>query len=718
MTTSVIDFDSRIFLTIQSGFLSTAGVMLADPIVHISEVTAYTSLSSATKEVVTTLESNRLASTSRKVCTAHPVFDEVIRIVVPYKRLVQCNSDQGKDKITSQLFLVFDVEGSNGEFLGQAVGPFSLSQPSRQQSRRLMLQPRNAAFSNAGDVLFKRDIQQLESMALDDFGHLLISYDVALAPHGGVIFPTPVEGSPVPSHMPFPIGCLVKATWLTNATSATSMGSVFSTYVELTPGVRVPIDGCHPVYAALAVVQPTLTFICTSQKGAHGDPRSATVIVPLQPPTSAFMNRDVNWCHPVYENDNGSDCGVIMVTLRLTPKPLEEKDIIQAGSGAGPSDWGRPNPDCPLGANGNVIVWEGDSHVAMSVDRRWKRDCILEAHPSPEHIRHVFEACLGRVEMDPLLLPLISAFFNRPYADVSPAEMRTLLIGMSFATLSLPEALKFVFAVVRTTMPNSITVEDVVYIVHHCLASRTLDMTPEEIRRRVHDIFGAGAHSPVTFDQYVTFVVKNDCFWYDMGVAVEHGDDIRAQSSRGNRQAGVNISTNGEINRDSRDDHERISASKKNSSEWRNFTIRVAKTGRAFNVTAHRDDLVSDVMVMVEPNVSVPAFRQSWTYETLAVDPRRNIGAVIPVIPNGEVSVSEKEESVLLILVHREKNRRWEHRFPLGEKVLKLRSYVQQKTMTPLSRCALTYAGNPMWDRHLLGHYKLMDGAVIEITTE
>lgn len=720
MTTSVIDFDTRVAITVHGAYLSAAGVLLTDPIVHISEVTAYTAaaMTSATnREVSTTISTRRLVSTERKVFTAHPIFDETFRLVLPHSRDKSVTAHDNTAVVNR--YLVVEVEGIDGEFLGQAVCPFALTAPSRGSSKRLMLLPRNAG--NRTDALFKADAARLEAMALDDFGNISVSYDVTLAPHGGVLLgASPSQQAP----MPLPIGLVVKATWLTNASSASALGNKFSTFVEFGTDNRAAVEPNKAAYITLHQAPSIAIFSCVSQKGSHGQPQIARITVPMQPAIPAFIDRDVSWCYPVHSTE-GMDWGVIMITMRLLQKPMTEFELgalsAQGIAAAGASVWQSPLPDCPKNAVGLPVKWEGDSHIAMAKGRRWRRDVVMSAKAMPEHVRHIFEATLRRVEIDSGVTELIASFFNKPFETVSPAEMRELLIAMSFACLPLSEALKFSFAVMRSKVPNALTESDIVFILEHCLAPYTLDMPRTEIERRVHDLFSMASEPYISYDQYVEYFVKNDVLWYECGVMVEHGSEIRAQSSHGGgRQpsygssaaaASVNTSTGGNNNATGA-----LDAS--SGSVWRTFTVRVMKTGRAFNVTAHINDIVADVMTMVEPSSTIAAYRQAWVYEGLPIDARRSIGSVLPVTPTGDVSIIERDESVLLVLVHREKNKRWEHRFPLSDKVLKLRAHVQQKTMIPLSRCVMRYAGNVMWDRHLLEHYKLSDGAIIEISTQ
>eukprot|EP00759_Apiculatamorpha_spiralis_P025489 PhF_6_TR28760/c0_g1_i1/m.42170 len=156
MTTSVIDFDTRVAITVHGAYLSAAGVLLSDPIVHISEVTAHTAaaMTSATnREVSTTMATRRLVSTERKVFTAHPVFDETFRLVLPHTREKSAVANDSTTVVNR--YLVLEIEGADGEFLGQAVCPFALTAPSRGSNKRLMLLPRNAG--SRTDALFKVD---------------------------------------------------------------------------------------------------------------------------------------------------------------------------------------------------------------------------------------------------------------------------------------------------------------------------------------------------------------------------------------------------------------------------------------------------------------------------------------------------------------------------------------------------------------------------------
>lgn len=731
MTSSSIDFDLRVALTVHGGFLAAAGVLLTDPVVHVSELTVRTGNQNGGKEVTTTMDTRRLGTSDRRVFTAHPTFEETFRLVLPHLR------GAGSASAVTR-HLVLDVEGSNGEFLGQAICPFPLSTPSRGTNRRLMLQPRNHLTANGSniDALFQEDVAQLETLNLDDFGHLTISFDVSMAPRGGVILPSPASNV---APMPLPVGAVVQAVWLTNASSASCLGNLFSTFVEFSPEERFPVEYGKPAYITVNSPPQSVCFTCATRRGAHGEPQLARVIAPLQPPTPAFMDRDVCWSFPVNAIADGADWGVLLLSIRLTSKPIDVQHQLANASPA-PSADGRPHPDCPLGPAGMVLRWESDGHIARSTERRWRRDCVTEARPTREHVRHVFEASLQRINMDPSIHPLASAFFNRPFGEVTTLMMRELIIAMTFQCLPLADALKFCFAVMRSDSPVAITVADIVFILEHSLAPRTLDMPASEINRRVCEIFGSN-HQQVTYEQFITYFAKNDTLWYDCGVVVEHGTEIRAQSARGvpkhssdaptasgpttthqvvegrvgNPNASLNVSGQHHVNPSSG----APTNQDQTGSQWRTFTVRVIKTGRCFNVTAHITDVVRDVMAMVEATTNVAAHRQHWTYEGLPVDPRRTVGSVLPtVVPTGDISIAEKEESILLVLVFRDKNKRWEHRAPVSEKVLKLRAHVQQRTMIPLSRCVLRYAGNVMWDRHALDHYKLTDGSIIEITVE
>lgn len=77
--------------------------------------------------------------------------------------------------------------------------------------------------------------------------------------------------------------------------------------------------------------------------------------------------------------------------------------------------------------------------------------------------------------------------------------------------------------------------------------------------------------------------------------------------------------------------------------------------------------------------------------------------------------MSEVSTYITVTAVQRARNRKWRMRLELSDKILKLRAFVQEKTMLPLSRIELTWRGELLWDRHTAAQSNLIDDAVVEI---
>ena len=738
----VIDFDTKVSLTVLNGFLAAAGPLLCDPVAHISEVSFRVSSNNrmtkdaapsaiASREVSTTVSTRVVASTKQRIFTAHPQFDEVLSVTIPHERaalpaaLPATRDDQHHHSsptpasaILEKFISITIVDQTTGQFLGEAYCPFSLSHPSTGAQKRLMLMPRNSRV--ADDPLFHEDLQTLESLQIDDFGFITIDWRVSLLPHGGALVAEPAQPVPLP---PFPVGLVVKAQWLISTEQSSSgRGFHYTTSVDLGGVEKFLVDGTAPLF--LTIHSPaqldTCFFTCCVQRGQHGASQSARIPLPIQPVIPAAMERDVMWCAPVMTET--ANWGVIMVSIRIVPKPISSSlplcrtekcpDVNnpthQAQFSHETRDWGRPVPDCPIGAY-QPLCWQSDAHISRSTERRWKRDCLRSAKPTIDHVRHLYEVLLGRVQVDLSVSQLVSSFFNKPSSAVSPQELKQLIVSMAFnCEMSAVDAARFSFVILRRDAEKAVQTTDVAFLLEHSLLPRTVDMPSSEIERRAYDMFGGVPC--ITFDAFTKYFLKNFTVWYDLGVAVEHDDTARPVTSSGDPNIGA---TRAGATADG--------GAAQDSNVWRTFTVRVIKTGRAFAVTAHVQDRVEDVAGMIEGSTTIAAARQVWIINGLAVDVRKTIGAIFPTkasTASAEVSITEREETVLLVLVHREKGKRWESRFPTGDKVLKLRAHVQQKTMIPLTRCVLQSAGQPMWDRHSLDHYKLTDGAIIEISQE
>lgn len=180
------------------------------------------------------------------------------------------------------------------------------------------------------------------------------------------------------------------------------------------------------------------------------------------------------------------------------------------------------------------------------------------------------------------------------------------------------------------------------------------------------------------------------------------------------------------------------SATAANASPWRTFVVRVGgPSPKAFSVTAHAEDKIKAVMKMVEESTGIKAECQQWKLNnkvvlsplspisstTLGIEPSlkssRHSGSAPPA---PEVWISEQEENVLIHFFFKEKNKHWQQRFPIKEKVLQVRASVQRQTLIPLSRCMLRLVRNEktlaLQDRHTLAHYSPESNDIIEVTQE
>lgn len=179
-------------------------------------------------------------------------------------------------------------------------------------------------------------------------------------------------------------------------------------------------------------------------------------------------------------------------------------------------------------------------------------------------------------------------------------------------------------------------------------------------------------------------------------------------------------------------------ATSANASPWRSFVVRVGgPSPKAFTVTAHAEDKIRAVMKMVEGSTGIKAECQQWKLNnevvlsplspisstTLGIEPSlksNKHSGVSPLAP--EVWISEQEENVLIRFFFKEKNKHWQQRFPIKEKVLQVRASVQRQTLIPLSRCMLRLVRSGkslvLQDRHTLAHYSPESNDIIEVTQE
>ncbi|KEG12110.1 hypothetical protein DQ04_02001130 [Trypanosoma grayi] len=342
----------------------------------------------------------------------------------------------------------------------------------------------------------------------------------------------------------------------------------------------------------------------------------------------------------------------------------------------------------------------------------------------------------------------MSVFFNQAAAAVSQLELRQLLVTCAFHAKGMTpqEAARFCFFSLRRDMEQAITLDDVVFILEHALLGRTVDMPEWEVRRRVVDIFGDANY--VMFDDFVRYFIQNYAMWYAFGVPVTTGDERPAAAAAAAVAAGASSRLNPttQITAENATDTVRsttgtiaaaaaaptgpmsstttATAVSHDESVWRRFVARVQHSNKAFSVTAHVNDTIADVMVMVQNSTGIRAACQEWRARGVLLDPKCTLGSTELGLVRSEadatpeVTIIARDEAVRLVMVYRDKGFRWDLRMPASEKVLKLRALVQQKTMIPLTRCVLRARGACLMDRHPLLHYHLQDGDVVDITQE
>jgi hypothetical protein len=769
-------------------------------------------------------EERVIGTTKQRIFTAHPNFDETIKFVCPSldrrdgtaRRAAQIAAAGGggvapddahasSTLVSTERYLVITVEDSAGNFLGFAKCEFPLDRPSTG-SERLMLVPRYLDEHDHPSRI--EDIKTLDRFGIDDFGFLNIEWAVAMIPVGGAVLSGAAEAlrSPLPPP-PLPVGLVVKASWIPSSAAGNSVidrspsgdpnrrsnsHMSFQMFVSFDnaaadtdqlSATTFRLEHNTPLFVGLSKVEllETATFLCRVQKGQHGGTVTSKLVLPIQPFFPEAIERDVSYCAPLYASGVYEQQGILIVSIRALAKPIEGplpvcRDSQQAMQGSCPRvndprhqaqvahpnqlDWGRPMPNCPLGAY-QPVVWESESHIARSTERRWKQECVLHSRPTNEHVRHIFEALLGRVALDMNIAQLASSFFNKAANTLTTTDLQQLLAAVVFHAegLSLQDAIRFGFVMMRRESERAIKISDVVLVLENSLFGRTVDMPFAEIERRVTDILGVGQPDRfVTFDEYNAFIAQHAALWFDLGASLmfavtsdrweqttalqDNGNSFTSGQQRPQQQqsvlaanlGGTAVATTSATATALNASATIVGSSAatkssgpptggENPEHWRTFTVRVIKTGRAFSVTSHINDSIVDVMQMVEESSTIPATRQKWIFHGLQVDTRRKVGDVFPhnstvAGKQPEVSVQEKEEMLKLVVVFREKNKKWEQEFLATEKVLRLRAFAQHKTMIPLSRCAMSSCGVVMQDRHCLDHYKLVDGSIIEITQQ
>ncbi|KPI85018.1 hypothetical protein ABL78_5927 [Leptomonas seymouri] len=846
-----VRFSSNVHLTLHQAYLASAGVLLSDPIARVHVVTVKTARPTAVSANAKTsaegggarvvLNAREVGKTRPCYFTAHPTFDEsfdfavsessaLTSLAAPPTRVNAFVQGKKKHDESADLngdcsstesvvdYVVITIESADGTtFFGEAYAPFSPHCSSCAPATtpvRVMLAPRNA--QDDADPLFLQDNALLEEKHLDDFGFVTISWEVTVVPHGGALLGNEAA-APATTNTAvgvLPVGLALRATWLTRAAGYTR-GAQYTTSVEFGGADRfVFSDPKQPICLTLqggdAEAQlRRATFHCSVQSVLQSSmSHEVAVSLPLPPlNVPAARNRDIHWVAPV-RTAQGLDLGLLLVSMRVSSRPLtadaprcpseacarindpqhqeEHQHVAQL--------WGMHEPpQTPPGAY-QPIAWESQQHVEEAAQRRWKRQCVVEAQPTPEHVRHLFDVLMGRAALDNGVAHVASTFCNKSPAEITAGDLRELMVAFAFhaSRLTVHEAARFCFVALRRDVPDAVAAEEVQYIMDHCLLEKTVEMPAGERRRWVTDLF---ASVPVvSYADFLKYFIHNYAMWAALGVpltvevstssmqrshaalqqqqrgqlstpsgmpggagaavvnvALLSPSDLRSPPSTAAQSAGVTTTP------------EAVTAAAANPSNvWRTFVVRVAQTpSKAFSVTAHVGDHISDVMAMVEGNTGIRAARQEWrlagpsgsvspsgstaasavaappTPSMKLLSPSCLVGNTTLGLPSAlrnpspssgagssqEVWIYEAEDTVLLRFhvkdgLHSRKD--WQERVSAKEKVLKLRAAVQRKTLIPLSRCTLSVKQKgsitTLQDRHTVGHYHLVSGDVIEVS--
>lgn len=583
------------------------------------------------------------------------------------------------------------VDGITGQFLGQAT-PVTFGPQLAARSNgpvQLMLTPR---LVNGEPVAADR--AALGRYMVDDFGYLVIEYEARRLPAGPAYLqpPTAAErASPAqPAAAAYPLGCTMRVQWLaSNATRNASRHTVSATFGrtgDFTVGSGTPL---HVSIASADDTRVRLAFWAGDDSSIN-DVGEVCFTLPVH-------KRDVGFDVAVpiagVGSMQGVDVGIAVLSFVVTSSPYTGERNAPA------TDFGRAAPDTPPGLFHNV-TWESEDHIARATERRWRSSVVVEAAPQPDHVRHLLDVVAGRTELHAALLPLVCAYFNLPPNSTEPAtcDLRQLLIAMAFACHGIDAHAAALFVFEAVAQQGVAGTDQIAFLLEHSLLPKSLDLPASEIRRRAadlvaaHDDARAGSSSGFNVAAFDAVVARNWALWHLFGVAVEGA----VTPSRASAVA---------------------AAASTSDTAWRHFIVRVPGTKKAFAVTAHKDDTFQRVAKQIEGSVGIGHAKQRMAHDNALVDLTTAVGTVIrhSTQPVQEVCVSELDETVALTLVYRAKDRKWEYKVNVHDKVLRLRAHVQQKTMIPLSRIQLTLGGSPMWDRHAIDHYSVFDGVVIDV---
>lgn len=664
------------------------------------------------------------------------------------------------------------------EFYGQVeVNP--ITDFTSGTARRFMLQPR-AVVDGSGDGNAARwhaaDVKRLAEARLDDFGVASLSCRVQVHPCG------PAIQRPTGSNYKSPAMMMLRAFWLLPRGATPREACVKS------PAGPLPL-GDAPTY--LPVYSPsdfnvTMSFAWDQQSQQPAADVAVAANLCLAFP-SHILNQELVFSVPVLgtvsqqsflgqQSPSLFGGGIAVLIFKAATAAVDfAANVVSAALPDSIADNSRPpNPQVGKlftspGTNSYVGgSWQSASHFARATERRWRRSCVLDSKPTLSHIAQLATAIREGQSPSASFQPLLVTFFNLSTSTGNTAlpkdGLEQLLVALTFACpeLSVPEACLVAAASLqkKDSEPPSAgaqwaaKVASCVFVAEHCLLPLTLDLTPGDITRVVHDLFPAMPVSDsLSFPDFVECFANNCGFWFLFAgstVAAEAPNSSGRSSQNAattvaplvpfHRQGGTTMGGGGSWStlpgrRPAQlgDAAATTGAAGSNRLDdgWRSFVVRVARTKKGFAVTAQVTDTMLRVARMIEGSVEIPASKQRLVLQEangtlVELEGAQTVGSVIPESNTGsapgnnpgraeEVLVYERDEAVSIVLVHRAKERKWELKLPLQEKVLKLRSIAQQKTMMPLSRIELTCLGQTLWDRHSLTQSRLVEGSVVEV---
>eukprot|EP00796_Vickermania_ingenoplastis_P004457 gene4457-3252_t len=774
-----VKFESFVELTLHEARLAAGGLLQCDPVARVDLVTIRRTITG--NQAGVSFSTRHVGQTKKQIFTSAPLFKDTISFSVKDSSCFTTDSSQQSlvsgSHVGAQDSVVITIQdGTSGRFLGQAYCPFSPHSPTTEHFRPVR-----------PPIL--EDTAFLQNRGLDDFGFASISWKVTMIPVGGAAdtedplsdaaAKPSADGAPPPATQPspapvaMPIGITVKAVWLLRGTSGSDRSTSYTTAVEFGDAKRFRLPDQRALFLTLhnaSSLDACIFYCCVHNVAQPEKSRDIPVLIPLPRLSSAKgMNRDIHWAAPV-RSGWGEDFGVIVVTVRLSQRPLDgntpecptnatclkiNDPLHQEEFSHVAMDYKRAPPKTPLGAY-QPIMWESEEHVRHALDRHRKRETVLAAAPSEEHVRHLFDVLMGRATLDDSVAKVASNFFRCSSTDLAAAQLKELLVGFAFSarSLSVLEAARFLFIAFRSDVEDAVAVEEVHYMMRHSLLEKTLDMPDGEMRRWITDLIGTDA-KVVQYRDFSTYLLQNYAFWYllgtplkvDQGTSSEPLPHLALMATQA--PAGVLRPVACHVDAQlastavtaptacvgppdgAKSVQFQLDAAESSKPTWRTFVVRVSGDAhKAFSVTVHCNDKVRDAMKMVEESAGIKAECQQWKLnnDTL-LEPGTVIGTTIlgvePLLkgskssgPASEVWIYEMEESVPLIFVYKDRNKRWQQRVPTKEKVLMIRASVQRQTLIPLSRCMMRHVRNGkstvLQDRHTLAHYSPLPNDIIE----